>query len=98
MTPRSQATLLAEVGVHLLPIPEPLRQIPPWNARPIAVEHRLDEQPIVLGGHANIAFTAWKQVFNPSPLIVMQAVPMHRSAPESADPLRIIGVPAWESP
>jgi hypothetical protein len=84
--------------VHLLPIAEPLRQIPPRNARPIAVEDRLDEQPIILGGRPNMAFTAWKQVFNPFPLVIMQAVTMQRSAPESADPLGIIGIPTWESP
>src|ERR1700730_2678012 len=84
--------------VHLLPIPEPPRQIPPRNARPIAIEDRLDEQPIILCGRANRAFTAGKQVFNPSPLVIRQAVAVHRSASESADPLGIRAIPTWESP
>src|SRR5450631_1063324 len=34
------------------------------------------------------AFTAWRQVFNPFPFVIMQAVAMHRSA----------WTPTWESP
>jgi hypothetical protein len=57
-------------GVDLLPIAEPFRQIPPRNARSIAVEDRFHEPPIVLCGYANMAFSTWKQVFYSFPLVV----------------------------
>ena len=37
----------AEPSVDLCPLTEPLRQIAPWHPGTIAVQHRLDEQPIV---------------------------------------------------
>ena len=40
----------AEAGAHLLPVPEAFRQVALGNAGPIAIEHRLDEQAVVLGG------------------------------------------------
>jgi hypothetical protein len=70
--------------MHLFPMPEPLRQVPPGNPRSIAIEHRFNEQPIVRRRHANVTFTAWKQILYPIPLVVMQAIAAHRSASESA--------------
>ena len=37
----------AEALMHVLPITEALRQIAPWDAGAIAIEHRLDEPPVV---------------------------------------------------
>lgn len=66
--------------MHLLPIAEPLRQIPPGNAGPIAVQHCLNEQPIVLGGDADMSFTPRQHVLDTIPLVVAQAVAAHGSA------------------
>jgi hypothetical protein len=57
-------------GMGLLPIAEPFRQIPPRNARSIAVEDRFHEQPIILRIYANVAFSTWKQVLYSFPLVV----------------------------
>jgi hypothetical protein len=67
--------------VHLLPISEPRRQVPPGNACSIAVEDRLYEQSIVLRGDPNVAFPARKQVLNPIPLVITDAIAAHGSAP-----------------
>jgi hypothetical protein len=56
--------------VHLLPVAEPLRQVPPGNAGAVAVEHRLDEQAIVLGRHADVPLAARQQALDPVPLVV----------------------------
>ena len=37
--------------MNFCPVAEPLRQITPRYPRPITIEHRLDEQPIVRYGH-----------------------------------------------
>ena len=71
----------AEPPVHVLPIAEALRQVAPRNARAITVEHRLDEQPVILRGHSHITFTPRQQVPNTLPLIVAKGVASHRSAP-----------------
>ena len=60
----------AEPGVHLLPGTEPLRQVPPGNAGAVAVEHRLDEQAIVLGRHADVSLAARQQALDPVPLVI----------------------------
>src|SRR5215212_772474 len=71
----------AEAGLHLDPTAEPLGQIAPGNARPIAVEHGLDKQPVILGGHAHMPDPPRQQILDPRPLIVPHAVASHRSAP-----------------
>ena len=48
----------AEALVHDLPVAETLRQIPPRNARPIAVKNGFDEQSVVGCIAADMAFTA----------------------------------------
>ena len=70
-----------EPQMDLCPVTEPLRQIAPWHAGTITVEHRLDEQPIVRRGHPHRAFASRQQVFDPFPLIVTQSKPPHWSAP-----------------
>jgi len=66
--------------VHLDRVAEPVRQVAPWNARPVTIENRLDEQPVVAGGHADRTFAARQQVLDPFPLFVTQCIAAHRSA------------------
>ena len=63
------------------------RQIAPGNARPIAVENRVDKQPIIWRRAADMALTARKKILNPIPLVVPQPIPIHWSAPQKADHL-----------
>jgi hypothetical protein len=44
-----------EPVMGILPVAEALRQIAPWDAGPVAIEHSLDESTIVLSGRANMA-------------------------------------------
>ena len=44
------------------------------------IENRLDEQPVVAGGHADRTFAARQQVLDPFPLFVTQCIAAHRSA------------------
>jgi len=67
--------------VDLLPVAVALGQVAPGNAGAVTVEHRLHEQPVVLGRHPDVAFTARQQVLDPIPLVVAQAIAAHRSAP-----------------
>ena len=46
----------AEPSVDLYPVAKPLRQLAPRHPGTIAVQHRLDEQPIVRGGHSDRTF------------------------------------------
>ena len=70
----------AKPQVDLCPVAEPLRQIAPWHPGAIAVQHRLDELPIVRRRHSDRAFASRQQVLDPLPLIVTQSEPPHRSA------------------
>jgi hypothetical protein len=49
--------------------------------RAISVKYRLDEQPVILGGNANMACTAGQNILDPVPLIVPKGVAAHLSAP-----------------
>ena len=71
----------AEACMHGRPGTETIRQIAPRYAGAIAVEDRFDKQPIVLGGHPDMAFTAGQKVFNALSLVVAQGVAAHWSAP-----------------
>src|SRR4051812_30414016 len=71
----------AEAGVDLDPTAEPLWQIAPGDARPIAVEHGRDKRPVVLGSYPHIPNPPRQQIADPRPLIIPQAVASHRSAP-----------------
>jgi hypothetical protein len=75
----------AEARVHRLPGAEPFRQVAPGYAGAIAVEHRFDEQPIVLGGRADVPLTPGQKILYPFPLVVAKSVAAHRSAPNQAD-------------
>jgi hypothetical protein len=48
---------------------------------PVTVKHRLDKQPIVLGGDADMPFTAGQNILDPVPLIIPKGVAAHLSAP-----------------
>ena len=58
-------------------IAEPLRQSSPGEPRPIAVEHRINKQTIVLGRHADIASLARKKAFDPVPFIITKGIRTH---------------------
>src|SRR3954453_23669228 len=70
-----------EAGLHLDPTAKALGQIAPGDASPIAVEHRLHEEPVILGGHAHIPDPPRQQILDPLPLIISHAVASHQSAP-----------------
>jgi len=71
----------AEAGVDLDPAAEALGQIAPRDTGAEAVEHGLDKQPVIFGGHAYMADPPRQQILDPLPLIISHAVASHRSAP-----------------
>ena len=73
---RTDAALgpLTEPGMHRLPRAEPLRQVAPRDAGAVAEQHCLDEQPIVLRRHTDVALTAGQKILDPIPLVVAQAI------------------------
>lgn len=61
-------------------IAETFGEIPPRNTRPIAIQHRLDEQTIVSGGHPHVAGSAREKILDTFPLIISQCLASaHRS-------------------
>ena len=62
-------------------IAKTFRQVAPRYACAITVKYRLDEQPVILGGDADMAFTAGQNILDPVPLIVPKGVAAHLSAP-----------------
>jgi hypothetical protein len=72
---------LTEPGMHRLPRAEPLRQVAPRDAGAVAEQHCLDEQPIVLHRHTDVALTAGQKILDPIPLVVAQAIASHPSVP-----------------
>jgi len=77
----------AEALVRAFPGTKMHRQIAPGNARPIAIENRIDEKPIVWRRAANMPLTPGKKILDPIPLIIPQSIPIHWSAPQKADHL-----------
>jgi hypothetical protein len=77
----------AEALVRAFPRTKMRRQIAPGNARPIAIENRVDEKPIVWRRAADMPLTPGKKILNPLPLIIPQSISIHRSAPQKADHL-----------
>jgi len=73
----------AEAPMHLHTITEALGQVAPGYASPVAIEHRLDKQPIVRRRDPNPAWLPRQQMLDPLPLVVTQAITAHRSAPNS---------------
>jgi hypothetical protein len=64
----------APAPMHILPVPEALRQIAPGNPSTIPVQHRLDKQPVIGGGAAHMPHTTRQKVFDPLPLVVTQSI------------------------
>jgi len=76
----------AEAPVDVLPIAEALRQIAPRNARTVAIQDRLDEQPIVRRRHPDVTLPSGKQLPDAIPLVIAKAIPSHGSAPKWLTP------------
>jgi hypothetical protein len=70
----------AEPTMGILPIAEALRQIAPWDAGAVTIEHRFDEAAIVLGSGADMADPPRQPVLDPLPLVIAQSISGHRSA------------------
>ena len=77
----------AETLVRAFPGTKMRRQIAPGNARPIAMENRLDEKPIVRRRAADMPLSPGKKILDPIPLIIAQSISIHWSAPQKADHL-----------
>jgi hypothetical protein len=77
----------AEALVRAFPGTKMRRQIAPGNARPIAIDNRVDEKPIVWRRAADMPLTPGKKILNPLPLIIPQSISIHWSAPQKADHL-----------
>src|SRR6516162_818680 len=75
----------AEPLVHGPPLAETLGQIPPRTARSIAVEHRLDEQAIVLRRAPNMTLASRQKILDAVPLVVAQSIASHRSVLPQTD-------------
>src|SRR3954464_14939454 len=71
----------AEAGLHLDPTAEALGPIAPRDTSAEAVEHRLNEEPVVLGRAPDMPDPPRQQILDPRPLIVPHTATSHRSAP-----------------
>ena len=70
-----------KAGMYFDRIAKTLGQIPPGDAGPITVDHRLHKQPIILGRYPNMPFTPRQNILDPVPLIVPKGIAAHLSAP-----------------
>jgi hypothetical protein len=64
----------AEAAVDVFPVAEAFRQVPPWHARPVTIQDRLDKQPIVGRGDTDGAWLARQIVLDPIPLVIAEGV------------------------
>ena len=76
-----------EALIDDLPVAKTLGQIAPRDAGSKPEENGFDEQAIVPGRAAHVAFAARQNVFDPIPLVVAQGIASHRSAPPQGRPL-----------
>jgi hypothetical protein len=76
----------AETTIDVLPVVEAFRKIEPRKSRAISKDHRLDKQPVVRRRHPDMVDTPRQALRNPPPLIVMQSVASHLSAPNPLTP------------
>ena len=74
-----------EALIDDLPVAEALGKIAPRDAGAKPEENGVDEQAIVRRRAANMALATRQNVFDPIPLIVVQSIALHRSAPPRAD-------------
>src|SRR5260370_2481046 len=70
-----------EARMYLDRVAKAFGQVPPRNARPITVDHRLYKQPIVLGRYPHMPLTSGQNILDPVPLVVPKGVAAHLSAP-----------------
>jgi hypothetical protein len=77
----------AEALVRAFPGTKMGWKIAPGNARPLAIENRADEKPIVWRSAADMPLTPGKKILDPIPLIIPQSIAIHWSAPQKADHL-----------
>src|SRR5215212_1410884 len=80
--PHTRLGPAAEAPMHLHAVAEALGQVAPGNTGPVAVEHRLDKQPIIRRRDADPALLPRQQVLDSVPLVIVQAIAAHRSAPK----------------
>jgi len=80
--------------MHIFPVTEPFREVTPWDAGTVTIQHRLDKQPIVRRGHADRECTARQSVLDSIPLVVVQGASV---SSRQADRLRIEEFAAPES-
>jgi hypothetical protein len=71
----------AKPRMDVLPRTKSFRQIPPGDTRAVTIEHRFNEQAIVVGCHPNMTLTTRQKILDPIPLVVPKCVPLHLSAP-----------------
>jgi hypothetical protein len=63
-----------ETRTYLDRVAKAFGQIPPRDAGPITVDHRLYKQPIVLGRYPHMPFMSGQNILDPVPLIVPKGV------------------------
>jgi len=85
-------------SVRVVPVTEAFREVPPRDARAIAVQHRVNEKTVVRRGDANRALPPGQTVLDSVPLVVTEAMEAHGSAFDEADALRIEEITAPEAP
>src|SRR4051812_35856003 len=71
---------VGKAAVRVVLIAKALQLVPPGDAGAIAVEHGIDKQAVVRGGHANRTKPARQQILDPVPLVVTKGIAAHRSA------------------
>lgn len=69
--------------MHHAEIAQALGQVTPGNTGTVAIEHDIDEQPVVLGGRSNVSSPAGQQVLDLAPLAICQGISANH-APDNA--------------
>jgi hypothetical protein len=80
---------MVEALIDDLPVAKALGQIAPRDAGSKPEENGFDEQAIVRRRTAHMAFAAGENILDPIPLVVVQSIASHRSAPPQADRSRV---------
>src|SRR4051794_9125225 len=76
------------------PGPEPLGQVAPRGAGLGDPEHGVDEEAVVLGGHARVPGLAGEEVFDAIPVVIRDLVAAHRERSGWPYGVRILAYPA----
>jgi hypothetical protein len=64
----------AETSVGVVPVAEPLGEVPPGHARPISIKHRIDKKTVVHRRRASMPVLAREHLKDPLPLIIAKSV------------------------